>query len=490
MFLLLITFAVLLLFILVLKKSLLKSSVVGLMVVVLVIIFTDGYQINSFITPVFQGLLVAFEISLLIFGALLFYNYLKAGGFIVQLESSLHQFSDNRLVIAILLAFFFGSFIEGVSGFGTPAMIIAPLLLGLRYPAYLAAALPLLSNTIPVLFGAVGTPVKIGFAGLPTEHLPFYAAILVALPAVLIPIYFKFFLETDKLLINDEGNVRMYFVALLAGISFIITFIAFSFTGPDFPSMAASITGLFLWLLFVNKMKHSAITVSRSTITQLIQTFRPYLFIAILLISAKLLIGTSKFIIEWHDVGINKSISYFQPGLIFILGLLVLILFNRNKTTVSFFDIFKQTFLVLPGTFITIACLAVIAKLFAENLHVKELLNNNAIPTAMYYVLSVFTGFIGSFIAGSATVSNLMFGTEWYAVGHQLNLNISLLLAGQLAGASLGNSLSVQNIAMVQAVLNEKGLERAVISILWKPVLFFFTLICIVVLVISFSNLT
>jgi L-lactate permease len=81
-----------------------------------------------------------------------------------------------------------------------------------------------------------------------------------------------------------------------------------------------------------------------------------------------------------------------------------------------------------------------------------------------------------------------MFGTEWYAVGQQFHLQIPLLLAAQLAGAALGNALSVQNIAMVQAVLNEKGLERSIIKKIWKPVLLFFVFICLTAVFLSLLN--
>jgi len=95
-------------------------------------------------------------------------------------------------------------------------------------------------------------------------------------------------------------------------------------------------------------------------------------------------------------------------------------------------------------------------------------------PVIVFYVLAFVTGFIGSFMAGSATVSNLLFGLEWYQLGQQYKLQISLLLACQLAGAALGDALSIQNIAMVQYVLNEKGLESIIIKKLWKMVLLLF----------------
>lgn len=82
-------FLVLLFFTLVLKKSLTVSALVGLVVVISIIFFSGEFHSTVFISSVLYGLLVAAEISLLIFGALLFYNYLKAGRFIKQLESSL-----------------------------------------------------------------------------------------------------------------------------------------------------------------------------------------------------------------------------------------------------------------------------------------------------------------------------------------------------------------------------------------------------------------
>jgi len=480
-----ITFFILLFFTLVLKKGLLISAAVGLLAVIIMIAVTGGIKSNTFSGAAINGLLVAAEISLLVFGALLFYNYLKAGGIIQKLEDSLQQFSTNKLVIVILLAFFFGSFIEGVSGFGTPAMIIAPLLLGLRFPAYLAAALPLLANTVPVIFGAVGTPVKIGLADLPVQQTPMYAALLMLLPAVMIPLIFKRFLEADGLQPKSLNTLKNYFVAVMAGVSFVIPFIFFSYFGPEFPSMAAPVAGLAIWLMIVKTTGSSFATINRSSLLHFYKTFKPYLFIALLLVAGKILAGGIKFNIIWPAVELKKSINLFQPGLILILGLLILFAFGKNKAAISLVTVFKQTATRLPATLVTIACLAMLARLLSQNLDVREFLSSDNLPTPLFYVMAAATGFLGSFIAGSATVSNLMFGTEWYAAGQQFYLQIPLLLAAQLAGAAVGNALSVQNIAMVQAVLNEKELENSIIKKLWKPVLLFFLLISVAAVFLS-----
>ena len=483
-------FGVLLFFTLVLKKSLLLSSAVALLVSLLLSNLHFGFKLQNLLQAGMHGLLTATEISLLVFGALVFYNYLKADKFIQQFEGALQQFSSNKLIIVIFLAFFFGSFIEGVSGFGTPAMIIAPLLLGLRFPAYLAAALPLLANTIPVIFGAAGTPIKVGFADLPIEQVAVYASLLMLMPAMLLPLAFKRYLEADNLLATDTNKIRTYWIAISAGLSFIIPFIFFSYIGPDFPSILAAVTGLLFWLFLVKATGKSYATINRASLIQFFHTFKPYLFIAALLVAGKLLLGSTKFSIEWPAIGLQKNIALFQPGLFFILGLFILYLFTKNRKSISLKTVFKQTALRVPTTFMTIACLAILAKLLSQNLNVQELFGSTInMPVILFYVLAVATGFIGSFMAGSATVSNLLFGKEWYQVGQQYQLQIPLLLACQLAGAALGNAISIQNIAMVQAVLNEKGLESSIIKKIWKMMLLLFLLIGAAAIFISLFHL-
>jgi lactate permease len=303
---------------------------------------------------------------------------------------------------------------------------------------------------------------------LPIDQTPVYAALLMFIPAIMIPLLAKSFLKEEGLLAKGPN----YSIAIMAGVSFIVPFIGFAFSlGPDFPSIAAPVAGLTVWLLLLKTKGSSLAIINRTTLVNFYSTFKPYLFIAFLLITGKFLFADLKFIIDYPAIQLKKSISTFQPGIIFVVGLLILWWKNKNKAEISLKSIFKQTIFPLPVTLVTIACLAILAKLVSQDLNLGNLLSSRNIPAPLFYIMALTTGFLGSFIAGSATVSNLMFGTEWYAAGQQLQLNTPLLLAAQLAGAGLGNALSVQNIAMVQAVLNEKELGPVIINKLWRPVL-------------------
>ena len=85
-----------------------------------------------------QGLFITFDILMIIFGAILLLNTLKYSGGLAVIRQGFSQISPDRRVQVIIICWLFGSFIEGASGFGTPAAIIAPLMVALGFPAICA----------------------------------------------------------------------------------------------------------------------------------------------------------------------------------------------------------------------------------------------------------------------------------------------------------------------------------------------------------------
>jgi len=105
------------------------------------------------------GALKALDIILIVFGALLVLNTLKAAGaFSVICESFKAVSADSRIQI-IIIAWMFSAFLEGASGFGAPVAVAAPLLAGLGVPPVAAVSAALIMNSTPVAFAAAGTPV-------------------------------------------------------------------------------------------------------------------------------------------------------------------------------------------------------------------------------------------------------------------------------------------------------------------------------------------
>ncbi len=120
-----------------------------------------------------QGFITAFGVLIIVFGALLIYYTLQASGAMETIQAGMQKITPDRRLQAIIIGFMFGAFIEGAAGFGTPAALAAPLLMGLGFPPLCAAVICLVFNSVPVTFGAVGTPVLQGFK--PIQDIAFQA---------------------------------------------------------------------------------------------------------------------------------------------------------------------------------------------------------------------------------------------------------------------------------------------------------------------------
>lgn len=106
--------------------------------------------------------MTAVEVLFIVFGAVLMLNTLRESGAIHTIRQGFTSISPDRRIQAIIICWLFGSFIEGASGWGTPAAILAPLLVAVGFPAMASVMVALIIQSTPVSFGAVGTPILIG----------------------------------------------------------------------------------------------------------------------------------------------------------------------------------------------------------------------------------------------------------------------------------------------------------------------------------------
>lgn len=129
---------------------------------VAIALFVWQVPLKAVIASTVQGLFGAGEILYIVFGAVLLLNTLQVSGAVNSIKQSLLEISSDRRVQLIIIAWLFGGFIEGASGFGTPAVITVPLLVAIGFPALSAVISALIIQSTPSTFGAVGTPIMIG----------------------------------------------------------------------------------------------------------------------------------------------------------------------------------------------------------------------------------------------------------------------------------------------------------------------------------------
>ncbi len=212
-----------------------------------------------------QGLILTLSILWIIFGAILLLNAMKYSGGISAIRNGFSGISPDRRVQAIIVAWLFGCFIEGASGFGTPAAVAAPLMVALGFPALAAVVVGMMIQSTPVSFGAVGTPIVVGVTGgvnqsaiterlaadgaTWTEYFRLIAAevaiihgiVGILMPLIMVVIMVRFFGANRSW---KEGLSITPF-AIFAGVAFVVPYmLAGVLLGPEFPSMIGAMVGL------------------------------------------------------------------------------------------------------------------------------------------------------------------------------------------------------------------------------------------------------
>ncbi|MDR2850956.1 MAG: L-lactate permease [Desulfovibrio sp.] len=214
-----------------------------------------------------QGVVVAIGVLVIVFGAILILYTLEKSGGMETIQYGMQNVSRDRRLQAIIIGFMFAAFIEGAAGFGTPAALAAPLLLALGFPAMAAAVICLVFNSVPVTFGAVGTPIIVGFGplkGLVAENaaafggnaaasfdffcnaIGEYVTFMHAPMAVILTIFMLGFMTR---FFGPENSWAIGFRAwkycVFAAVCFLVPYLFLAWTlGPEFPSMLGGLLGI------------------------------------------------------------------------------------------------------------------------------------------------------------------------------------------------------------------------------------------------------
>jgi len=485
-----------------------------------------------------EGLFAAASILWIVFGALLLLKTLSHSGALHRIQAGFNRISPDRRVQVILVAWFFGAFIEGIAGFGTPAALGAPLLIALGFPALAAVVLTLIANSVPVSFGAVGTPVVIGMdqglrvAGQPapmvegwTDGLPldlYVQSVAVQavtidiligslVPLLLCGILTRFFGQNR----SWREGLSLWKFALFAGVLFELPALAVAaFIGPEFPSIIGGIMGLgiatlaarrgFLlprkhWDDFaVEKIKPDFVmgqsAPPRDIKMKLAVAWMPYLLVTVLLIATRLPFlplrsFLSGYAISWTDIfgtGVQASLALlYLPGSVFLLVVLMSIwAFRLNGKAVR--SVFAETTTAIKPAAIALCAAVPMVRIFVNT--DMNALGFDSMPLVLaggaaemtgagWPLFAPMVGALGSFLAGSATFSNMMFSLLQFSAALQVEVLPRIMLAAQMLGANAGNMISIANIIAVASITGLSGREGLILRYTIGPMLAYVLLV-------------
>ncbi|MBL8818275.1 MAG: L-lactate permease [Planctomyces sp.] len=216
-----------------------------------------------------RGLVISVELLFIVFGAILLLNTLESSGALTVIRQSFEGVSRDRRVQVIIVAWLFGSFIEGSAGFGTPAAVAVPLLVGLGFPPLAAVIAGMLIQSTPVSFGAVGTPILVGVnTGLSASEpirqaaaaqgyvdwsdylaaIGVRVAVLHTLTGTVVPLFVTATLtRTFGRNRSWSEGLEVWRFALFNAFAMTVPYLLVAWIlGPEFPSMVGSLVGLMI----------------------------------------------------------------------------------------------------------------------------------------------------------------------------------------------------------------------------------------------------
>lgn len=451
-----------------------------------------------------KAFFMTIEIMLIIFGAVLLIEVLKQKKQMGVIQNLLSSISPDARIQAIIIAFFFGALIEGIAGFGTPAALAAPLLVSLGFAPILAVVLSLISNSIPVSFGAAGTPILLGLAPLNLSAIEITnitntTALLHSIAGFIIPIILVYLvIANSKERKRFSSLIKTLPFAIFSWLVFVLPYYFIAKTGSaELPSIAAGLLGL----IMISVVAHYRFLTPKKIIQfknyipkkisfdKVIKSIVPYIIIILLLAITRIVPlikeKVSSVIISATNI-FNTGTSYsflpfYTPSFYFILSVIICLVIYK-ATRKDIFISLKKSFNRIKLPFIALLFAIAFVQLLiisSNNLSglpgIPALLAESisSISKSAYIGISPFIGAFGAFIGGSNTVSNLLFGLLQSETAKALGISIILILSLQVAGGAAGNMIAVHNVIAANSVVGLKNSEGKVIrKTIWAAIIY------------------
>lgn len=480
-----------------------------------------------------QGLVIAATLLYIVFGAILMLNTLTESGAVGVMRSAFSRVTVDRRIQAIIVAWMFGAFIEGASGFGTPAAVAAPLLVVLGFPAAAAVLCALIIQSTPVSFGVVGTPVLLGIgSGLdhPLIHsmlgsadmqssefiaylykISGHIGILHALIGTFIPLIMIMMLTRyfgEKRSFRDALPAASF--AIFAGLVFTIPYALIAiYIGPEFPSLLSALVGLPVVVIAARKgflippgswdfpptarwkkfwigvgVKNSE---PRAKNMSIIAAWLPYLIVALLLLVTRIWIPLKNLLnspalgISFGQIlgaPISASVQpLYLPGTMFVLAVLSALFIQKIELR-AFSEAVYRSFKTVTGAAFALGFAVPMVRIFInsginvsglESMPMLLARGTADLAQGAWPFFAPLIGALGAFIAGSNTISNMMFAFFQHQVATEIGISGAFVVALQAVGGAAGNMICVHNVVAACATVGLLGVEGLLIRKVLPP---------------------
>lgn len=487
-----------------LKMSGWKSALTTLVVTILLALFAapalgivpEKYAETSIygitLWSVLEGFLKAcFPIILIVICAIYSYNILCETKEMETIKTQFIQLTSDKGLLVLLLTWGFGGVLEGMAGFGTAVAIPAAILIGLGFRPMFSAVICLIANTVAVGFGAVGLPATTlanEVAGELTGGMASHEMLCEISTYIIIQLSLMFYITPFLILMLTDRSkiIKNLTLALFVGtLSILIQFACAFFLGPETPAILGSV-GSIIAMLVYNKLflRHEAekdmihVEKHRFGTAKTLRAWSVYgLIIFFILISSKICpdinaILKTTLVTKFQMPVIGNTFTFgwlSNAGLMVFLGATIGGLI-QGLSMGRLMKLLGKTAYNLQKTALTICCLVALASLMNNTGMTLSIATGLvALTGSAYPLFAPLIGSIGTFVTGSATSANILFGKLQAAAAGQLGLvnnanffgvagnETNWLAAANCAGSEGGKLLSPQSIAIATAACDMEG---------------------------------
>ena len=483
------------------KVSGYKSAMITLVVTIILALFAapamgivpekyaDASIYGVTVWSVVEGFLKAcFPIILIIICAIFSYNILCETKEIETIKTQFIQMTSDKGLLVLLLTWGLGGVLEGMAGFGTAVAIPAAILIGLGFKPMFSAVICLVANTVAVGFGAVGLPAttlanQVAASGVatPEELCEVATFIILQLSLMFFITPFLILMMTDKTKI-----VKNICIALFVGtFSIIVQFCCAHWIGPETPAILGSVAAIIAMLIYNKLFIHDENPADEIQVEKkkfgTAKTFKAWsvygLIIFFILISSKIVPPVNELLnntlVTKFDMPVIGNTFKFgwlsNAGLMIFLGAVIGGLI-QGMSFGSLMKLLGKTTLNLQKTVVTICCLVAMAMLMNNTGMTNDIAKGLVLLTGSAFpFFAPLIGSIGTFVTGSATNANILFGKLQATAASDLGLvnqgtffgvtgnETNWLAAANCAGSEGGKLLSPQSIAIATAACDMEG---------------------------------
>ena len=498
------------------------ALLVALGVAIFVFTMPAGVAIRAAVFGAVTGL---FPIGWIIINVIFLYRLTVEKGWFQILQQSIGGITPDRRLQLLLIAFSFGAFFEGASGFGTPVAVTGAILMGLGFSPLAASGLSLIANTAPVAYGALGTPIQ----GLATvtgldpyllgamvgRQLPFFSLIV---PFWLIWAFAGF-----------RGMIQIWPAILVCGVSFAVPqYVVSNFVNPWIVDIAAAIVSMVCLVGFLKVWQPSelwlspklrtrddsaatapptpAVAVENPTPEQIRMSWVPWAILSVVVIiwGGQWFKNIVNPIFTWNYPveGLHNMIQKVPPvvakpaaeGAVFAFtwmsftgtGILIAAIisgFVMGFGPIQLVRAYGKTLWVVRYSLMTIMAMLAIGTLTRYSGLDATLGLAFAATGVLYPFFGTLLGWLGVALTGSDTASNVLFGGLQKITAEQLGLSPILMGAANSAGGVMGKMIDAQSIVVASTATNWFGHEGTILRyVFWHSIVLACLVGCLVML--------